>query len=229
MAATLDTIETALWTALAGLLSGYTVGGGTAAAPSLDAPSLPTNTRPLRHLRRFAGEFNRTLAEEVDRALYGLTPAQFPAALLTFVRATPLGADGAFARPILGGERMTVARSIWRVFVATGDLRGDAHAMKSDVAGQPAARLAATKVAEGLHGLAVAGLLDEEPVAWMGTTVYLISRRGLYVMSVDVSADFELGGATTPTPGSPAPLETIEGQLGPPGDFFDPAHVTTTP
>lgn len=221
----IDTVETALWRALAGLMPGYTVTGATDTAASVDAPSLPTNTRPLRHIRRFAGDFGAPLVEDVSKGLEGLRLQQYPAAFLAFLKSTPVGADGVYARPILD-ERMVVRRSYWRVFVATGDLRGDAHAMKADVAGQPAALLATSVVEETLGGLRIAGLLDDAPVAWVASTVYLVSKRGFYVMAVDFSTDTAFAATAAPTG---EPLEVGVGTLGPDGAPFNQASITFEP
>lgn len=230
MSATLDAVEAGLWNELARLLNGYTVVSGTVTEERIDAPSNPTSDRPLRHLRRFAGEVTRALAEDIERGLVSLAPQQMPAALLASVRAVPVGTDGASADTILD-LREVVVRSFWRVFVIAQDLRGDGHAMKTDMAGQPAALLASQRVMEILTGLRIPGLHDGDGVRWVGTTVHLVLRRGLYAFAVDFSADATLGAAAASSGGSDGsvPFETMTGENGPEGATdLDPSTIDLT-
>lgn len=201
--ATLDTIEDALFAALGGLVQ----------APDADL----TDAKPLRFLDRYAGEVTRE--HGVDTTFL----VQCPAALLAFEDARPLGADGAWAETG-GHDAQVVGRSTWRVYVTVRDARDDAHALKSSLAGQPAALAVAQRVKVTLDGLAVPGLFDGRRVRWSQTAPWLILRRVAYVYAVRFAADAALPEAADPLPG--VPLARVDGTLPDARRDTDGAEVT---
>lgn len=186
--ATLDQIETALYTALGTLVS-----------------ATPTTTAPFRHLRRYAGEITQDQVVDIERGLYGLVPEQFPACLFAWEGEEPLGQDGAVQET--GGHAIqVVGRSWWRAYCVVRDLRGDEEALKATIAGQPGALLCAHRVKEALAGFVIAGLYDNSTVRWRGSKPWVLAKHAAYVYVVRFSADAALDESTSddnPTPGTP--------------------------
>ena len=196
--ATLDAVELGIWRALAGLVVDHAASDADDAAPQIATSGLPTTQRPLRFVKRFAGEFSR-VADDVQRGLYELRHEQYPAALLAFVRSVPVGSDGVYVRPILDGAdepdaRMLVQRAHFRVFVASGDTRGDAAALLTAVAGQTAALTAARRVAARLARTHIAGVLDEvEEAGAAGDTTALTAANRAFHFAIHTA--FSTGSA----------------------------------
>jgi hypothetical protein len=186
--ATLDEVESALFACLGSL-----VAPGGAASPS----------QPFRRASRFAGELTPQWFEENAKGLHDLAPSNLPAAFLAFEDGRPLGdEDGAYTDTLLRDTEVVV-RSLWRIYVVVGDLRGDAAALKAAVSGQPGALLCVQRVMEAFAGMDVDGLFAASGVRLVRVAPWLIAKRVAYVYVVQVAASASLPATTEPTPGEP--------------------------
>lgn len=235
--ATLDDVEQAMWAALATLVPGYVVSDATPTAPQIDATSALTTQRPVRTLRRYAGEVTRATIESIEKGLGPLDIKSLPAVLWAFEGARPVGVDGAFAET-MDGEVDTRVQSMWRAYVVLFDVRGDAAAVSSEVALQPAALAIANRLMARLAGLVIAGA-GPRSVRWLETGPWLISRR-VYVAAVRFAAQAPLDADPAADDPAATPLEGIDGDalltppapLEPPApeaQYFDPFRTDTTP
>jgi hypothetical protein len=199
MAATLTDIEAAIWTALAGLVAGYTVDSATPTTPSIAGTSAPSDAHPVRSLQRYAGEVTLAFAELAEKGLGMFDATQLPAVFVAFAGAKPLGADGAYVE---GGGHLfeAVLRTRWAVYVVVGDVRGDAQATLASIAGQPAALSISQKVLETLTGLQIAGLHDGKPLELDGLEPWIIARRIAFIYAANFHADMALPGESVATP-----------------------------
>ena len=188
MTATLDQIEAALFGRLEAL-----------AAPA----GVPTSARPFRRVSRFGGELSAQWFEENAKGLHDLAPQSLPAAFLAFEDGRPVGdEDGAYTETLTRDVEV-VTRSLWRVYVVVGDLRGDAAALKSEIAGQPGAMLCVQRVQEALTAMDIDGLFAASGVRFVRVAPWLIAKRVAYVYVVQFAALASLPATTDPTPGAP--------------------------
>lgn len=136
MSATLDDIESAIFTALATLkASGAT----------------PTSSAPLRTLDRWAGEVT---ADDIDEGYLGVLPG----ALLAHEGSQAINgpADTDFVET-LAHDVEVVERHLFRVYVSVADTRSDAALVKGGTS-TPGVYASAQAVKEALAGLRIPGL-----------------------------------------------------------------------
>ena len=148
MSASLDDIEAAIYSALAGLqANGATL----------------TATTPLRTLDRWAGEVT---ADDIDEAYLGVLPG----ALLAHEGSRAVrGAGGGDFVETLGHDVEVVLEHVFRVYVTVQDTRGDTATVKGN-AGAPGIYKIVQAVQESLAGLRITGL-------YTGGIVHLVDHR----------------------------------------------------
>jgi hypothetical protein len=159
--ATLDSIEDALFAALAPL-----------AGP---AP------KPFRLLARYTGEITQDLMAEVCN---GRTPA----VLLGLETDTPIA--GSEVETLDAGLVAQDSRAVWRVLVVLEDPRGEAKAAKPNAARRPG-YLGLIEAARGaLNGLPIEGLVDAEVAHFTGARKERVDPGKLYVHSLRFRTDY---------------------------------------
>lgn len=182
MAANLDDIELAFFTALSALKG---------APPSL--------TQPFRVVDRWAGEVSQ------ERGVEENTLNAVPAALLAFEQSIPEGRDGALVET---GSHLieVVERHLFLVYVVVGDTRSDSAAIKGGSA-VPGILRCARLVKEALAGLVIPGLFDGDVVRLEGHRPWLIERGVQHTHILRFSARAELPASSVTTPGDPFVLD----------------------
>ncbi len=147
MSATLDEIESAIFTRLATLKA---------------EGATPTTATPFRTVGRWAGEVT---ADDLDEGHLGVVPS----ALLAHEGSTTVARGDLQYVETLGHDVEVVERHAFRVYVTAVDTRGDTATVKGGT-GTPGILACTQAVAQVLAGYRITGLLD-------GGVVALVERR----------------------------------------------------
>lgn len=221
--ATLEDVEGAIWQALATLVPGYVPDGATTTTAAIVATAGLTTHQPVRALRRYAGEVSRATLDAIEKGLGPVALTDLPAVFWAFEGARPVGPDGAWVEAVEGQSEVRV-RSLWRAFVVVSDLRGDAQAMLSNVALQPAALSISHRIVARLAGLAIPNT-QARNLLWIETIPWLVGRR-LYVAAVRFAAESPLDQDSAAADPTETAFEGADGVVQPaqPGQPVDPSY-----
>lgn len=199
-AATLDAIETALFTRLATLKKSATPAG------------------PFTLVDRWAGQV--TQQEGVDEATLGKAPA----ALLAYESSTT---ESASAETILD-EAETIERHLFRVYVTVQDTRGDEKTLKGTT-GQTGALACVHAVKSALTALGITNVSEPVRLVGSQPWLIDRGVQQTYVVRFAVRALLDTASTEAADEPASVPFETMTGENGPEDlTDLDPSTIDLT-